>query len=104
MIIQLNTADFQSTDAIQEHVEKEITHALQHFADRVTRVEVHLHDENARKSGPTDKRCTMEARLAGKQPLAVEHATDDMYNAVTETAAKLARAIKRIVEKDRPNH
>ena len=36
----------------------------------MTRAEVHLADDNSHKGGDSDKKCTVEARLAGLQPLA----------------------------------
>jgi hypothetical protein len=49
--------------------------SLARFSGRLTRVEVHLGDENAEKAGPVDKRCMVEARPAGQHPVAVtDHA------------------------------
>lgn len=36
----------------------------------ISRVEVHLSDEDGKKGGQNDKRCMMEARLDGRQPAA----------------------------------
>jgi len=41
------------------------------YAERLTRLEVHLRDENAHKGG-RDIRCVIEARPRGLDPLAVE--------------------------------
>jgi len=74
-----------------ERVEKQLGHLM----DRLTRVEVHLRDDNsAAKSSNDDKRCVMEARIAGRRPLAVEHSGGDMYKVIDETAGKLSRAVK----------
>ena len=50
-----------------------VENALRRFSSQITRVEVHLGDENASKRGGNDKRCMMEARLEGQQPVAVTH-------------------------------
>lgn len=99
MQIQINFGDVTSSDAISQRVESAIQHSLEHVADRVTRVEVHLHDENADKPGPHDKRVVMEARPAGFDPLAVEHHGSDLYKVIDETAGKLGRAVKHKLER-----
>jgi len=60
-------------DELIREVEAEVDAALSRFSKRLTRVEVHLGDENAAKHGPDDKSCTLEARPAGQQPIAVTH-------------------------------
>ncbi len=100
MLIQVNAGEFQSTPALIAHVEKEVEKSLKVFRDRITRVEVHLHDNNGPKAGP-DKRCVMEARPASHQPIAVEDTSIDMYQAVVGAAGKLERAIRKLVERER---
>jgi hypothetical protein len=72
MHIQINTDDNIEGDVtLIAQVEAEIRDGLSHFADQITRVEVHLSDENAGKGGSGDKRCMIEARPTGRQPMAV---------------------------------
>lgn len=67
---------------------------MKRFGDQITRVEVHLSDENSdKKSGKKDKRCLIEARLAGLQPLAVSHEAATMEHAVDGAVDKLMRSI-----------
>lgn len=93
MQIQVNAADVGASEAILSRVHRGLNQTLQHFEDRITRVEVHLHDLNGRKSG-VDKRCLMEARVAGRRPLAVRCDSDDMYAAIDGCASKLERALR----------
>jgi ribosome-associated translation inhibitor RaiA len=65
------------------------------FAERITRVECHLGDLNATKGGATDKRCMLEARLNGLQPIAVTHQADSLLLAIEGAAEKLERALTR---------
>lgn len=66
MIIQVNTdSSIENDAALTAHVQTVVEKALSRFSDKVTRVEVHLHDENAHKPGDHDKRCLLEVRLAG---------------------------------------
>jgi ribosome-associated translation inhibitor RaiA len=100
MLIQVNFGDVERSDAIDQFARDKVTKELGHLTDKLTRVEVHLRDDNsAGKSSSNDKRCTMEARPAGRKPLTVEHAGDDLYKVITETAGKLSRAVKKNVDR-----
>ena len=98
MQVQIHTNGVHQSDAIVKRATSEIELALEHFADQVTRVEVHLHDDNGPKAG-IDKRCLLEIRLAGHQPMAVEHAAPDMYEAITGAAGKAERAVRHKLER-----
>jgi len=68
--------NIEGGDELTEQVGARVSSALARFSAQITRVEVHLGDENADKSGGADKRCMVEARLAGAQPVAVtDHAS-----------------------------
>ena len=75
MQIQLNTDNTLTGSAgLSQHVQEALTTSLSRFSADITRVEVHLGDENSStKTGPDDKRCVLEARLAGHAPLVVTH-------------------------------
>ena len=98
MLIQVNTNDNQLSPAIETHVHESLEKATKNFASRVTRIEAHLHDDNGPKSSPA-KRCMFEVRIAGLQPMVVEHEGPDLYTVITETAGKLERAVRRKLEK-----
>ncbi len=94
MQIQVNFANIPASDALDDHVRDRVTHDLKKFGERLTRVEAHLHDENEKKHGPADKRCTLEARPRGLDPIAVEDRSDDFFKAVTGAARKLEHALE----------
>jgi hypothetical protein len=71
----------------------EVTSALSRHSGHITRVEVHLSEENGHKGGQSDKRCAMEARVEGRAPLAVTNHADNLHQAVTGAAEKLNRLI-----------
>ena len=74
MQIQINTDhNLQGHESPAESVRATVENALKRFSTHITRVEVHLGDENGSKRGRDDKRCMMEARLEGHQPVAVTH-------------------------------
>jgi ribosome-associated translation inhibitor RaiA len=73
---------------------------LGRFEDRITRVEVHLSDENSRsKSHGDDMRCVMEARLAGLAPITVTEQAATVEQAVGGAADKLEKSIDRTLER-----
>ena len=59
------------------------------FAGYLTRVEVHIADENAGKAGSADKRCMMEARASGLTPLSVTHHAATIDEACSGALRKL---------------
>ena len=95
MQVQIHTgAGVEGREGLVRRVEAEVAAALGRFADRLTRVEVHLGDENAGKSGAADKRCTMEARPAGQQPVAVTHEAATLEEACDGAAEKLGNLLE----------
>lgn len=90
MQILLNTdKNVTVGDALLQRVEADIESGLSRFGDQITRVEIHVSDVNAEKSGGTDKRCVLEARPAGKQPVAVTHHAATVEEACTGALHKL---------------
>lgn len=95
MKIQVNTdRNVEGGEALTEMVEAEVNSALANFADRLTRVEVHLGDEDGAKKGVNDKRCTMEARPANMKPVAVTAHDDTLEQACREAARKMASLLE----------
>lgn len=102
MKIQLNTDNHVQGDAsLQRHTETTVNSILERYADRITRVEVHVHDQNGRDrvGEGLDKHCTVEARLNNMQPLAASDSADDVASAVTGATRKLLRVIDTAVGK-----
>ena len=80
---------------LTRQVDAVVANALSQFDDRVTRVEVYLSDENgSQKSAENDKRCVMEARLAGLQPIAVSHHGTALEQVIDGAAVKLENTLK----------
>ena len=94
MKIQVNTdANVDGHERLVAHVSATVEHALARFKEHVTRVEVHLSDENAAKTGPQDQRCLMEARLEGRQPVAVTEHAATQEQAVNGAVQKMQRLL-----------
>lgn len=100
MQIQLNSDNhITGSPALHQSVQTIIENELKHLADDLTRIEVHLNDENADKKGSADKRCMLEARVTGLQPVTVEHKAPTMELAVRGAAEQLTRALKNTLDK-----
>ncbi len=78
-------------------VEQIVGRALDRYSGQITRVEVHLSDENRLKGGGDDKRCLIEARLEGRQPLAVTHHAGTLDHAVEGASGKLHKLIDNTI-------
>jgi ribosome-associated translation inhibitor RaiA len=86
----------QVSSKLNRLVETVVTRTSDRFGRRITRVEVHLSDQDSsQKSGDNDKRCVMEARLAGLQPIAVSHQSSSMEQAIIVASNKLANILTR---------
>jgi ribosome-associated translation inhibitor RaiA len=94
MQIQINTDHhIEGHEALVAWATGEVKSALGRHGDHITRVEVHLSDENGHKHGPSDKRCLMEARVEGRPPLAVTQHAENLNQAVSGAADKMVRLI-----------
>lgn len=106
MQIQINTdRNIEGNEVLAKQVRSEIEDALDRYRAQISRVEVHLSDENADKGGPRDMRCMIEARLEGRQPIAVTEEAASMAQAVEGATGKLTRLIAtqlgRVARSDR---
>lgn len=106
MQIQINTdRNIEGREALAERVRSEVEEALDRYSAQISRVEVHLSDENADKDGQRDMRCMIEARLEGRQPIAVTEEAASMAQAVQGATGKLTRLIAtqlgRVARSDR---
>lgn len=96
MLIQLNTDRNIAGDAeMARQVEAVVRDGLDRLSAHITRVSIHLSDENSDKaSGPDDMRCLLEARLAGLQPISVSHQAATVEQAVDGAVGMLQRALE----------
>jgi hypothetical protein len=95
MHIQINTHHTAGDDDFTGRVEAAIADGLDRFAGQITRVEVHLEDVNAGKGGAADKRCMIEARPTGHQPVAVTHQAPTIPLALDGALEKARKVLDR---------
>ena len=80
-------------ESLAQWIQDESGTRLARFRENITRLEVFLTDVDAGKSGAEDKRCRIEARVAGRQPVAVTAEADKMATAFISAVDKLTRAL-----------
>ncbi len=84
------------------HWQSEITSSLKRYSDWITRVEVHLTDENsAARGGVDDIRCLIEARPADRQPVSIEVRGESAENTLADGIQTLNRRLATLVDKAR---
>ena len=74
-----------------------ISTKLNIFSDEISRVEVHLTNEDCEIDNPMDKRCMMEARFAGMQPVAVTNMAETHEKAVGGAVDLLRNSLLAII-------
>ena len=94
MQIQVNTDEnVEGGEDLSASVSAEIHTHLDRFSQHITRIEVHLSDEDGNKSGGSDKRCIIEARLEGLQPVVASERAATLQGAYSGAARKLQHVL-----------
>ena len=102
MKIQFNTdSNISGNEKLSDYLTATIADELVLFSEHITRVEVHLSDENGGKKGQNDKRCMLEARLEKREPIAVTSHANTVEGSVSDALDKLVSALDSIVGKRR---
>jgi ribosome-associated translation inhibitor RaiA len=97
MNIQFNTdRNIDGNERLASYVKTSISEGLSHFRNQITRIEVHLSDENGKKTGQDDKRCLLEARMENRQPIAVTSHANTIEDAVSSALDKLKKTLETI--------
>lgn len=100
MNIQVNTDNHIIGSAeLNSYVESSLSEHFARYKNAITRIEVHLSDENANKTGGDDKRCLLEARIANRQPIVVSHHADTIHQAIEMASDKLLRSLDNMAGK-----
>ena len=105
MQVQVNTDDhIEGGESLSEWIATEDKSRLSRFQDHVTRLDVFLKDLDAGKSGANDKRCRIEARVTGRQPISVADDASEMGRAFISSVDKLARALDTDLGRAKDRH
>lgn len=101
MIVLVNTDhNIEKQDGLTAKITSVVEAALSHRREHITRVEVHVSDEDgANKRSQHQMRCVIEAKLEGRGALAVTHRDVTVAQAVDGAAAKMVRWIDRTLSR-----
>ena len=105
--VQVNTSNaIENKDSLERWASEYLNEQLGRYEQDITSIEAQLTDENhATKSGAIDKRCMLEARVAGRSPIAVTHHAPDQNLAFRGATDKLSHALEHAFGKlDRQKH
>jgi len=90
MTIQLNSdSSLTVHEEFGDKLKAQLLDELRRFTGHITRLEIHLSDENGHKHGENDKNCMLEARVEGRQPIAVKAGGNSYEVAVDRAIDKL---------------
>ncbi|MEE4201869.1 HPF/RaiA family ribosome-associated protein [Erythrobacter sp.] len=96
MQFQFNSdSSVMGTENVATRIEDMVREKIARFADRLTRVEVHVRDVNSSKHGADDKECMIEARPRGGKPIGVHGKADKVDDAARKAANTLAQRLER---------
>lgn len=95
MKIQVSTdSNVEGSEALAVSVEAVVRSELLRYEDRLSRVEVHLSDQDSEKRGSgTDKQCLLEARPVGIQPIVVTGSAGTIEQACLDASQKMLRRL-----------
>lgn len=102
MQVQVNANHtVQTGESLERWATAQLNESLARFRADITSVDVHMSDENGDKVSPDHKKCMMEARLSGHEPVAVNHQGANVDEAFRGAADKLKRALDHAIGKMR---
>jgi hypothetical protein len=100
MQFQFNTnSSVTGSEEVAARIEAQVRQRLERFAERLTRIEVHVVDVNGRKHGADDKHCTIEARPRGSRPIGVTGKAATVDAAARIAAGTMAERLERVLGK-----
>ncbi|MGE7204271.1 HPF/RaiA family ribosome-associated protein [Sphingomonas sp. NPDC019816] len=96
MLVQINTDNrVEGSEATNKAIEERVRERLSRFAERLTRVEMHLRDVDGDRNGSQGIEAKLEARPAGGQPIVVTDQAGSTDSAVAGVVRKAADALDR---------
>ncbi|MFH1320932.1 MAG: HPF/RaiA family ribosome-associated protein [Bacteroidota bacterium] len=97
MKIEFNTGhNISGGDKLSAPLIALITEKLSRFSSHLTRVEVHISDQDGNKDGRNDIKCMIEARPRGLKPIAVTHRANTPEQAVEGSIEKLKTSLDTV--------
>ncbi|HEY0092214.1 MAG TPA: HPF/RaiA family ribosome-associated protein [Flavobacterium sp.] len=100
MLIQIHTDNhIEGYERMEAYYSTQIEESLKRFSEKITSLQVHLGDENSDKFSSDDKKCTIEARIAGVKSVAVVNHADTIDKAVNGAVTKMKHMLETTFDK-----
>ncbi len=100
MEILINTDhNIEGTAQMRAYFQEQIETQFERFREHLSRIEVKISDENGDKKSENDKRCVLEARIKGMQPIAVTSFGNTVEKAFNTAADKLKTSLDSTIGK-----
>lgn len=94
MEILINTDhNISASEEMRSYMRADLETTFERFREHLTRLEVKISDENGNKEGEKDKKCVLEARLKGIQPLVVTSHGNSIDQALGEASIKMKTSL-----------
>ncbi len=79
--------------------EKNLMDSLRHFQNYISKIIVRFSDVNGSKESFNDKRCLIEVRLIGVQPIITTHQANNLHMALNGATDKAKRSLSHLFGK-----
>lgn len=100
MFIQINTGrHVDGREALTAELEAMVAQRLERFASHLTRVEVHVRDQDGPRSGAGTILASVELRPAGRDPVVATDTASGVEAAVAGALNKAVTAHERLIGK-----
>lgn len=100
MEILINTDhNIEGTAQMRVYFQEQIETQFERFREHLSRIEVKISDENGDKKSENDKRCVLEARIKGMQPIAVTSFGNTVEKAFNTAADKMKTSLDSTIGK-----
>ena len=85
---------------ISAHTKSMVEEALFRFLDQIHRIDVHLGTTNNHKAGNGDKRCMIEVRMDGREPIVVTREAITLAPAIHDAIHALKKTIENALGRE----
>jgi ribosome-associated translation inhibitor RaiA len=100
MLIKINTDN--NINGGERHIAyftEFISEALSRFSSHISRIDVHVSDENGPKEGKDDIKCVIEAKLEGINPIVITNHADAPENAIKGAVDRLKGKLDSVTDR-----
>ncbi len=100
MKIEVNTdRHIESSERLIAYCKSTLEAEFDRFSDYITRIDVHFSDENGTKGGDFDKRCLIEAKLKGLNPVTTTNHAANLDDALSGAIDKMSSVLDSTLSK-----